>query len=95
MSGRNYWYEPTPAEPYPLFPCGTSIDRAEAIAQVTADPTGGRLIEWLNIKLMHGTMSEAMRAKIRTAISPNADVVLKASQAIYLVASSSQYQIQR
>jgi hypothetical protein len=45
--------------------------------------------------MMHGTMSEAMKNKIRTAINFNVSAELKAKQAIYLVASSSQYQIQR
>jgi uncharacterized protein (DUF1800 family) len=86
---------PTTSDPYPYVPCGTSIDRSEAIAWATADATGNTLIEGLNTKMMHGTMSEAMKTKIRTAINFNVDGAAKASQAIFLVGSSSQYQIQR
>ncbi len=45
--------------------------------------------------MMHGTMSEAMKNKIRTAINFDVPAQYKAYQAIFLVASSSQYQIQR
>jgi hypothetical protein len=45
--------------------------------------------------MMHGTMSEAMKAKIRTAINFNVPADAKAKQAVFLTASSSQYQIQR
>ncbi len=93
--GSVWLQQPTTADPYPYVPCGTSIDRSEAIAQATADPTGNTLIEWLNTKMMHGTMSEAMKSKIRTAINFNVSAENKAKQAIFLVASSSQYQIQR
>lgn len=89
------FHQPTTADPYPYVPCGTSIDRSEVIAWATADPTGSTLIEGLNTKMMHGTMSEAMKSKIRAAINFNVPADLKARQALYLVASSSQYQIQR
>lgn len=85
----------TTSDPYPYVPCGTSIDKSEAIAWLTSDPSGNTLIERLNTKMMHGTMSEAMKSKIRAAINFNVDANSKASQAIFLVASSSQYQIQR
>jgi uncharacterized protein (DUF1800 family) len=94
LSGINF-NQQTAADPYPYVPCGTSIDRSEAVAWATADPTGNRLIEGLNTKMMHGTMSEAMKSKLRAAINFNVSADLKAGQAIYLVASSSQYQIQR
>lgn len=90
------WFDvATGANPYPWTPCGTSIDHSEATAWVTADPTGNSLIEGLNTKMMHGTMSEAMKSQIRTAINFNVPAQYKAYQAIFLVASSSQYQIQR
>ena len=94
--GQGIWLDPaTAANPYPYTPCGTSIDFSEATAWATADPTGNSLIEGLNTKMMHGTMSEAMKGKIRTAINFNVSAELKAQQAIFLVASSSQYQVQR
>lgn len=85
----------TTADPYPYVPCGTEIDLTEPTAWMTADPTGNTLIENLNTKMMHGTMSEAMKAKIRAAINFSVSADLKAKQAIFLVATSSQYQIQR
>lgn len=85
----------TTSDPYPYVPCGTSIDKSEAVAWLTADPSGNALIEGLNRKMMHGTMSDAMKSKIRAAINFNVDANSKVSQAIFLVASSSQYQIQR
>ncbi len=85
----------TTAEPYPYVPCGTSIDLVEPTAWMTSDASGNRLIEGLNSKMMHGSMSEAMKTKIRTAINFNVSADSKVKQAIYLVASSSQYQIQK
>ncbi len=90
------WFEPvTGSNPYPWTPCGTSIDHSEAIAWASADPTGNTLIEGLNTKMMHGTMSEAMKSQVRSAINFNVPAQYKAYQAIFLVGSSSQYQIQR
>lgn len=86
---------PTAADPYPWTPCGTSIDRSEAVSWVTADPSLNTLIEGLNMRMMHGTMSPAMKNIIRTSIATHGDAQAKAAQAIYLIASSSQYQIQR
>jgi hypothetical protein len=95
MGGGEPFNEPTTSEPNPYVPCGTSIDLSEATALVMSDPGGSRLIEELNTKMMHGTMSEAMKNKIRAAITVNVPLKLRAKQAVYLVASSSQYQIQR
>jgi uncharacterized protein (DUF1800 family) len=91
----NWFDQATTAEPYPYTPCGTSIDLTEPTAWATADPSGNTLIEGLNTKMMHGTMSDAMKTKIRTAITFNVSARNKAQQAVFLVASSSQYQIQR
>jgi uncharacterized protein (DUF1800 family) len=96
LSFGSFWFERSTAEnPYPYVPCGTSIDLSEPIAWATAETTGNNLIEGLNRKMMHGTMSEAMKTKIRTAINFNVSAELKAKQAVFLIASSSQYQIQK
>ncbi len=96
LSFGNIGFTPaTPSDPYPYVPCGTSIDVSEATGWAAADVNGDALIEGLNTKMMHGTMSEAMKTKIRTAINFNVAADLKAKQAIFLVATSSQYQIQR
>lgn len=95
--GQGYWMEPaTGSNPYPYVPCGTSIDISELTALMSSDSTGNALIEGLNSKMMHGTMSETMKTKIRTAINfGGVSAADKARQALFLVASSSQYQIQR
>ncbi len=94
--GDGFWFDPATAEdPYPYVPCGTSIDRSELTALAAADTTGNLLIERLNSKMMHGTMSDAMKTRIKTAITFNVSADLKARQALFLTASSSQFQIQR
>jgi len=47
--------------------------------------------------MMHGTMSDEMRSSIETAVSAvsSSNSLLRARQALYLVATSSQYQVQR
>ncbi|MEO8650349.1 MAG: DUF1800 family protein, partial [Acidobacteriota bacterium] len=78
-------------------PLGTSLNFAELQALSTADATGNQLLDALNSQMMHGTMSAAMRAKILPAVlAINASSPLSRAQAaVYLVATSSQYQIQR
>ena len=80
-----------------LAPFGTSIDLTEMQASATADASGNQLLDAINTKLMHGTMSEQMKNTILTAVLAVADTdpLLRARTAIYLVASSSQYQVQR
>jgi len=86
---------PTAEKPYPWIPCGTSTDLTEVVSWAASDPTNTTLIERLNSKFMHGTMSEAMKAKLRAAIDFDVSSVVKARQALYLVGTSSQYQVQR
>ncbi len=78
-------------------PCGTRIDVTRLQSLVTADPTGGTLIDTLNRELLHGSMSPAMRADITTAIQAvaPASTLKRARTALYLVATSSQFQVQR
>ncbi len=83
--------------PNTLIPNGTSIDLSEMQALATADTTGAQLVEALNKKLMHGTMSTAARNIITNAVLavPTTNPLLRARTAVYLVATSSQYQVQR
>lgn len=76
---------------------GTSLDLTEAIDAAVADPTGNRLVELLNFRMLHGTMSAEHRSSLLTAILavPETSPTLRAKQAVYLVAASSQFQIQR
>lgn len=78
-------------------PFGTSIDLSEMQALAAADASGNQLLDALNTKLMHGTMSAQMKNTILTAVQALAstDTIGRARAAIYLTASSSQYQVQR
>lgn len=61
--------------------------------------TAGGLADELNRVLMHGTMSTAMRDSIISAVNAIADTPANADdrvmQAVYLVLTSSQYQVER
>lgn len=76
---------------------GTSLDISEAQALTEADPTGNRLLDYLNTKMMHGVLTPEQRAAILTAVMavPAANPSLRTRTAIYLLAASSQFQIQR
>jgi uncharacterized protein (DUF1800 family) len=76
---------------------GTSLDLSEMIAFAQADPTGNQLMDAVNSKMMHGTLSSGQRASILNAVLtvPESNPTLRAKTAVYLMAASSQYQIQR
>lgn len=78
-------------------PAGTSINLAEMQALAAADPSSNQLLDALNQKLMHGTMSAQMKNTILTAVQavPSTTPLVRAQTAIYLIATSSQYQVQR
>jgi uncharacterized protein (DUF1800 family) len=78
-------------------PFGTSISLAELQAASAADATGNQLLNLVNSKLMHGTMSPQMRSTILTAVTTVASTnnMLRAQTAAYLVLTSSQYQVQK
>lgn len=78
-------------------PQGTRIDIADLAALSTADPSGNLLLDELNTRLLHGTMSAQMRSAILPAVTVIAttDPVGRARAALYLVATSSQFQVQR
>ncbi len=78
-------------------PLGTSIDLSEMIALSQADSTGNRLVDTLNQRMMHGAMPAEMRNTIMTAVQAvaSSNPTLRAQTAIYLIATSSQFQIQR
>jgi len=75
-------------------PAGTSLDLAPYQA-LAATPDA--LVDRLNVLLMHGTMSAAMRDSIIRAVAavPATNPLKRARTAVYLVASSSQYQVER
>jgi uncharacterized protein (DUF1800 family) len=84
-------------------PTGTSYDFTGLQALVVADPTNNRLLDELDHKMLHGTMSPAMRATLQTALAPitlsatptDAQTLARVRGAIYLIATSSQFQVQR
>jgi uncharacterized protein (DUF1800 family) len=80
-----------------VAPLGTAIDLTEMQALATADATGNQLLDALNQKMMRGAMPTAMRNTILTAVQAVAAnmPLARAQQAIYLIATSSQYQVQR
>jgi uncharacterized protein (DUF1800 family) len=82
-----------PADP-PNRPTGTSIDLA-AWDTLGNDPD--RLIVALNELLLHGTMSGEMRHILREAVTsiPADNRRLRVQTAMYLIATSPQYQVQR
>ncbi len=78
-------------------PQGTRLDITDLQALSTADPTGNLLLDELNYRLLHGRMTAQMRATILPAVTAIAatDPLGRARAALYLVASSSQFQVQR
>ena len=78
-------------------PQGTAIDLTEMMQLAQSDTTGNLLIDTLNKRMLHGTMSPQMKSTIMTAVQAvaSSDPTLRARTAIYLVATSSQYQVQR
>ena len=82
-----------PADP-PNRPTGTSIDLS-AWDALSNDPD--QLIAALNELLLHGTMSGEMRHIIRDALAsiPADNRHLRVQTAMYLIATSPQYQVQR
>ncbi len=85
-----------PAAP-PNRPGGTSIDLSAWIP-LANDPNN--LIGTLNALLLHGTMSDDMRQSVITAVtsipaSNDSNRRIRVQTAIYLILTSSQYQVQR
>lgn len=78
-------------------PNGTSLDIRELQDIAAADTTSNRLLDTLNNRLLHGTMTPATRASIMTAVNAIAsnNPRQRARQALYLVGTSSQFQVQR
>ncbi len=78
-------------------PCGTRIDLTRLQTLASADTTGEILLDTLNREMMHGTMSAPVRSEFLTAIQQVlvSNPLKRARTAFYLVATSSQYQVQR
>jgi uncharacterized protein (DUF1800 family) len=81
----------------PTFSGNTQIDLSAYAAIAGNDSNLGTMVDAMNLQLLHGTMSAAMRTAILTAVGvvPSSDPMGRARTAAYLIASSSQYQVQR
>ena len=90
----------SPTAASPDRPRGTSIDTSN-LEGLAANPGDFQLTSALNALLFHGTMSNQMRDSIVTALNAITDANLttrnqkRVRAAIYLAATSSQYDIQR
>lgn len=75
-------------------PNGTSIDLS-GLQTIASNPT--QLVNKLDELMMHGTMSAEMRNSIVSAVSAVAESnsLKRARTAVYLVATSSQYQVEK
>jgi uncharacterized protein (DUF1800 family) len=79
------------------FPFGTSISWARYLPLATSDPTGVSLVDALNRELLNGSMSPAVKTEILNAVQavPSTNALRRTQNALYLVLTSSQYQVQR
>ena len=90
----------TPTAASPDRPRGTSIDTSNLEA-LSAGSGSDAVADALNALLLHGTMSLQMKTSITTAMNAILDANLttrhqkRVRLAIYLIATSSQYDIQR
>ena len=75
-------------------PIGTSLDLS-GIQTLSGNPAA--MVEELNQRLCHGLLSASAKAAIVTAVNadPAATPRMRAQQATYLVATSSQFQVER
>jgi uncharacterized protein (DUF1800 family) len=78
----------------PNRPTGTQLSYAAYQAQAG---TPSALVDLLNTNMMHGTMSSSMRTSIINAVTAisSGDPAGRTRTAIYLVATSSQFQVER
>jgi hypothetical protein len=81
----------------PNTPSGTKINVADLQAIAAADTTSSQLLDHLNTRMLHGTMSPQMKSTIMTAVNTvvATDTLGRVRAALYLIATSSQYQVQR
>jgi hypothetical protein len=79
---------------YPFWPSGTALDLAPLQSLANNPP---ELVDTLDTLLLHGTMSSEMRTSIIGAVNAVAasNPLKRARTAVYLVTTSSQYQVQR
>jgi uncharacterized protein (DUF1800 family) len=78
---------------YGQISSATKLDFTPVVNAGTPD----QMVAWLDTQLLHGTMSDSMKQSILTAVNTvtSTDTANQAKAAVYLVLSSSQYQVQR
>ena len=74
-------------------PLGTSIIPDQMVVYAANGPDN--LVSSLNTLMLHGSMSDDMRAVVLNAVSGISDPFQMAQYAVYLIATSSSYQVQR
>jgi hypothetical protein len=80
-------------------PTGTWLDESTLMALPTDDPQ--TLVDTLNARMMHGSMSTDMNTRIVTAIAaindpdPPTQALKRAREGVYLIATSSQFNVGR
>ena len=81
----------------PNTPSGTKINLGDLQAIAAADTTSNQLLDHLNTRMMHGAMSAQMKSSIMTAVNAVSatDTLGRVRAALYLIATSSQFQVQR
>jgi uncharacterized protein (DUF1800 family) len=72
-------------------PCGSTRLDFTPYAALAADPA--QLVDNISALMLHGRMSDDMRNAVLTAITPQTDPTRRAKAALYLVGSSSQFQV--
>jgi uncharacterized protein (DUF1800 family) len=78
-------------------PCGTKIDISRWESLASADASGALLVDTINTEILHGSMSPQVRGHLLTAVQAvaQANSLKRARTALYLVATSPQFQVQR
>jgi hypothetical protein len=85
-------YQSMPTDQY-YRPDGTRLDTS-MLLPLADDPA--QLVESLNQQLLHGTMSEPMREIVMNEVSSGTETAEdRVREAVYLVATSAAYQVQR
>jgi uncharacterized protein (DUF1800 family) len=76
-------------------PLGTWIDTAQYEPEAAGDATA--LMNDLNMRLMHGSMSPALYASVQSAVQAidPSNLTARVQEAFYLIASSSEYMVER
>ncbi len=82
------------ATAYPFNPSGTSLDFS-GFQPLAGDPEG--LVDALNALMMSGQMPPDMRSAVITAVSAvtSSNPLKRVRTAVYLIATASQYQVER